>query len=52
MNIKHSAMGEAVAGYQLLNYLIYREGVEPGLGPCRTLVNSGALCLGGFSCLG
>lgn len=45
-------MGEAVAWYQLFNYLIYREAVEPGLGPCRTLLNSGGLCLGGFKLSG
>lgn len=45
-------MGEAIAWYQLFNYLIYREGIEPGLGPCRTLLNSGSLCLGGFKLSG
>lgn len=45
-------MGEAIAWYQLFNYLIYRDRLEPGLGPCRTLLHSGGLCLGGFKLSG
>lgn len=52
MNIKHSENGETVVWYELFNYLIYKEGVEPGLGPCRTLLNSGGRCLGGFNLSG